>query len=156
MSPPLLPRPLHCALRRPMSYNRRKKPNFPTSPQFTFPSFQSRPLTHTSSLSRRTGPEFQTKILSSSVLFLRFQNSRFLTEVACISDFPYGTDKTHGICRSAFEAFISLSLSLKTAHNANWTDFDRLSVWPKPPPRRRHLLHAWQWQWRDMCVLCSH
>ena len=96
-----------------MSYNRRKKPNFPTSPQFTFPSFQSRPLTHTSSLSRRTGPEFQTKILSSSVLFLRFQNSRFLLEVACIPDFPYGTDKTHGICRSAFEAFISFSLSAR-------------------------------------------
>ena len=156
MSPPLLLRPLHCAVhRRPMSYNRRKKPNFPTSPQFTFPSFQSRPLTHshTSSLSRRTGPEFQTKILSSSVLFLRFQNSRFLLEVACISDFPYGTDETHGTCRSAFEAFISLSLSkpLITPTGLILTDF--LSGQSR---RRRHLLHAWQWQWRDMCVLCSH
>ena len=132
MSPPLLPRPLRCALhRRPMSYNRRKKPNFPTSPQFTFPSFQSRPLTHTSSLTRRTDSSRQK--YCRRLFFFRLQNSRFLTEVACMSDRMY---KTHGICWSAFEAFtsLSLSLSLKTAHNANWTDFDRLSVWPKPPP----------------------
>ena len=144
-----------------MSYNRRKKPNFPTNLTESLSPHFIPALSLTNSLGRIPDKNIVATFVLLVCSFSPYPKLAGFSGVACISDLGASIcgflgGKIHTVYSqiwgiidlppSVWTSFMKVPfavardpfdvrpcLSLKTAHNANWTYFGcRCSVWQKP------------------------